>query len=85
MGRLDLADKPRDEDEHMARPGGKPRSRHRDRAEHTLHPQLVNICEAAFVVAESLDTLADRRAVRPETLKNLAAILRAGLRESGGS
>lgn len=81
MGRLDLSDPPRDEDLQTSRRGGIVRSVYRDLAGGLTQEELVDIAEAAFVVANALETLAPRGGtVHPSTLQNLADILRVGLR-----
>jgi hypothetical protein len=85
MARLDLPDVVRDEDAHTNRRGGVTRSEFRDRALALEHEQLIDVVEAAFIVANALERLADgRRDAHPSTLAGLASTLQNGLRGSGG-
>lgn len=51
----------------------------REQVETLAREQLVEIAEAAVVVAQTLDLLSSRERVRPSTLRHLAGLLRAGL------
>lgn len=84
MARLDLPDVVRDEDVQTARRGGVTRSEFRDRALALDHQQLIDVAEAAFIVANALERLADGREAHPSTLASLASTLQHGLRSSGG-
>lgn len=84
MARLDLPDVARDEDAQTSRRGGVTRSEFRGRALALKHEHLVDIAEAAFIVANALERLADGREAHPCTLASLATTLKRGLRGSGG-
>jgi hypothetical protein len=84
MARLDLPDVVRDEDAHTSRRGAVTRSEFRDRALALEHEQLIDVAEAAFIVANALERIAHGRDAHPSTLAGLASTLKNGLRGSGG-
>jgi hypothetical protein len=84
MARLDLPDVRRDEDLQTSRRGGQTHSDYYELARSLSQQELLEIAEAALVIANALDLIVKRGGeIHTTTVEGFAQVLRGGLRHRG--